>query len=82
MHKYHLSTSKNAQPSLNTVPKSVSGDGEEHFSINLIQSAYLLRNGGVGHQMTHLKDFVYLFLERGEGREKDRERSINVREKH
>ena len=25
-----------------------------------------------------LKDFVYLFLERGEGREKERERNINV----
>ena len=24
------------------------------------------------------KDFVYLFLERGEGREKERERNINV----
>ena len=28
------------------------------------------------------KDFIYLFLERGEGREKERERNINVREKH
>ena len=27
-----------------------------------------------------LKDFVYLFLERGEGREKERERNVNVRE--
>ena len=25
-----------------------------------------------------LKSFIYLFLERGEGREKDRERNINV----
>ena len=25
------------------------------------------------------KDFIYLFLERGEGKEKERERSINVR---
>ena len=25
-----------------------------------------------------LKDFIYLFLDRGEGREKERERSINV----
>ena len=25
-----------------------------------------------------LKDFIYLFLERGEGREKERERNINV----
>ena len=24
------------------------------------------------------KDFIYLFLERGEGREKERERNINV----
>ena len=29
-----------------------------------------------------LKDFIYLFLERGEGREKERERNTNVREKH
>ena len=28
------------------------------------------------------KDFIYLFLERGEGREKERERNIDVREKH
>ena len=28
------------------------------------------------------KDFIYLFLERGEGREKDRERNIDVQEKH
>ena len=25
-----------------------------------------------------LKDFIYLFLERGEGREKERERNINL----
>ena len=28
------------------------------------------------------KDFIYLFLERGEGREEERERNINVGEKH
>ena len=28
------------------------------------------------------KDFIYLFLERREGREKERERNIDVREKH
>ena len=28
------------------------------------------------------KDFIYLFFERGEGREKERERNTNVREKH
>ena len=28
------------------------------------------------------KDFIYLFSERGEGRGKERERNINVREKH
>ena len=27
----------------------------------------------------YLKDFIYLFLERGEGREKERGKSINVR---
>ena len=27
------------------------------------------------------KEFIYLFLERREGREKERERNINVREK-
>ena len=27
---------------------------------------------------TFFKDFIYLFLERGEGREKERERNINV----
>ena len=29
-----------------------------------------------------LKDFIYLFLKRGERREKEKERKINVREKH
>ena len=28
------------------------------------------------------KDFIYLFSERGGGREKERERKTNVREKH
>ena len=28
------------------------------------------------------KDFMYLFLKRGEGREKEKERNIDVREKH
>ena len=28
------------------------------------------------------KDFIYLSLERGEGREKGKERNIDVREKH
>ena len=32
----------------------------------------------VGGIILFLKDFVYLFLERGEGREKERERNINV----
>ena len=29
-----------------------------------------------------LKDFIYLFLKREERREKERERNINVQEKH
>ena len=29
-----------------------------------------------------LKDFIYLFLERGEGRKTERERNINVGEKY
>ena len=29
-----------------------------------------------------LKDFTYLYLERGEGREKEEERNIDVRENH
>ena len=29
-----------------------------------------------------LQEFIYLFLERGEEREKERERNIDVREKH
>ena len=29
-----------------------------------------------------LKTFVYLFLEKGEGREKERERNTDVRENH
>ena len=28
------------------------------------------------------KNFIYLFLQRGEGREKERERNIDVQEKH
>ena len=30
----------------------------------------------------YFKDFTYLFLEQGEGREKQRERTIDVREIH
>ena len=39
---------------------------------------------GSGYQLTNLmnlflkKDFIYLLLERGEGKEKERERSIDV----
>ena len=33
---------------------------------------------GFFHLAYFLKDFIYLFLERGEGREKERERNINV----
>ena len=29
-----------------------------------------------------VKNFIYLFLERGEGREKERERNTEVRDKH
>ena len=32
--------------------------------------------------VSFLKDFIYLFLERGGGRRKQRERNIDVREKH
>ena len=32
--------------------------------------------------MIFFKDFIYLFLESGEGREKERERNIGAREKH
>ena len=28
------------------------------------------------------KDFIYVFLEKGEGREKERERNINMQEEH
>ena len=34
------------------------------------------------YNMNFFKDFIYLLLERGEGREKERERNNNVREKH
>ena len=33
---------------------------------------------GCSHWIYFFKDFIYLFLERGEGREKERERNINV----
>ena len=33
-------------------------------------------NTNKGHSF--FKDFIYLFLEKGEGREKERERNINV----
>ena len=34
------------------------------------------------HALIIFKDFIYLFLERGEGREIERERNINVQEIH
>ena len=34
--------------------------------------------GILKNKMTFLKDFICLFLERGEGREKERERNISV----
>ena len=38
---------------------------------------------GTKPQLTHFKSmFVCLFVYRGEGREKERERDIDVREKH
>ena len=33
-------------------------------------------------QYIYFKDFIYFSLERGEGREKKRERNIDVRKKH
>ena len=38
--------------------------------------------GGVWRYSIYFLDFIYLFLERGEGREKQWERNINVRERH
>ena len=40
--------------------------------------------GGTSDVYTLLffKDFIYFFLERGGGRQKERERNTNVREKH
>ena len=37
---------------------------------------------GIKWYLFCFNDFIYLFLERGEGREKERERNIDVPEKH
>lgn len=42
-HVYKLRTSKKAQPSLNTLHKSVWGIREGHYSINGIQNVHLLK---------------------------------------
>ena len=36
----------------------------------------------MGMDINFLKDFVHLFLERGKGREKERERNVDVRENY
>ena len=50
---------------------------------------HLVKAGGTSSGLTEscpnqlfFKDFLSLFLERGEGREKERERNIDVPEKH
>ena len=44
--------------------------------VYIIFENYLLF--GVGNKHIKKKDFIYSFLDRGEGREKERERSINM----
>ena len=39
---------------------------------------YFIVNERMTYFILFFKDFIYLFLERGEGREKERERNINV----
>ena len=49
------------------------------FTLNICQEAELLYHMVVPFLIFfNLKDFIYLFLERGEGREKERERNIHV----
>ena len=64
---------------------------ENHF-VNKIKPVWVIRifkpiMSGIQMQIFYsmdrdFKDFTYLFLERGEGREKERERNSDVREKH
>ena len=56
------------------------GNGDNVFGLGVIEGAWnsLIFSLGKFSLVYFLKDFIYLFLERGEGREKERERNINV----
>ena len=56
-----------------------------HFQGPQIKHVQHLGEPGDGpslHPRDFFLDFIYLFLERGEGKEKERERNIDVQEKH
>ena len=49
------------------------------FMLNVfLNSSKLILVMQIIHKIHFLKDFIYFFLERGEGREKERKRNINV----
>ena len=55
----------------------------EYLSMCLFATCYISLVNWVVKFFDYLfKDFIYLFLQRGEGREKERERNNNMREKH
>ena len=49
---------------------------------NILKILSCSKEGCLGTLFYFFKDFIYLFLKRGEGRKKERERNIDVREKH
>ena len=60
----------------------VTSDGVLEYFLLVFFSGYILMKLNLERTfvifLSFLKDFIYLFLDRGEGREKERERNINV----
>ena len=56
---------------------SISPNPEYPYEV-LLKSPYLLSLQVMEIKKNFLKDFIYLFLQRGEGKEKERKRNINV----
>ena len=55
---------------------------DDFLLIFMVSGLFLKRMKQDSQQIVFFKDLINLFLERGEGREKERERNINVQEIH
>ena len=72
--------SANASPTTGNVPRDAPNTGSR--SVTSSKSPGITFLHGFSQISLFFKEGIYLFLERGEGREKERERNIDVREKH